>query len=83
MALSGLGVPSSAVAACKQFVTFVPGEAEAALQRVRPTLEAKSANATGQLAASLDHLQVTTLVRHMMQPVASRYTCAFTCDGSH
>ena len=58
VALSGLGVPSAAVAACRQFVLYVPGEAEAALQRLRPILEGKLADGAGALSLGLDHLQV-------------------------
>ncbi len=58
VALSGLGVPSSVVAACRQFVLYVPGEAESALQRLGPILEGKLADAAGSLSSSLNHLQV-------------------------
>ena len=58
VALNGLGVPSAAVAACRQFVLYVPGEAESALQRLRPILEGKLADTAGTLSLSLDHLQV-------------------------
>ena len=58
VALSGLGVPSAAVAACRQFVLYVPGEAEAALQRLRPILEDRLVDPAGPVSASLHHLQV-------------------------
>ena len=59
VALLGLGVPAAAVAHCKQYVVQIPGEAEAALHKLRTKLAGSFPRALPQgLSQALDSLQV-------------------------
>ena len=62
VALLGLGVPAAAVAHCKQYVVQIPGEAEAALHKLRTKLAGSFPRALPQaLSQALDSLQVNPL----------------------
>lgn len=61
-ALLGLGIPAAAVAHCKQYAVQIPGEAEAALHKLRTKLEGSYTTALPQgLSTALDGLQVSCL----------------------
>lgn len=62
VALLGLGVPAAAVAQCKQYVVQIPGEAEAALHKLRTKLAGSFPRALPQgLSQALDSLQVNPM----------------------